>query len=557
VHPYFTRRSWRVVQAYTERFSRKGDLVVDPFGGSGVTAIEALVLGRRACQVDLNPLANFIARQVAVSPVSLEAIVHRFHELRELCEPRLALWRRAGEPELARALEGSDYPRNIPLPRNADTQFVHELFTPRQLVGLACLRQEIARTANPTVRDLLLLAFSATLAKTNRTFISAAGRKPSRGGASIFSLYRYNVPGSPVELDVWEQFAARVNSLLTAKHETNDLIGDWYSGETFRAITGSATRLTDLVGAETADYIYTDPPYGGHIAYLDLSTMWNAWLGFSVTEADRGDEVIEGGDVGHTSDDYTRLLEQSIEQMFAVLKPGRWLSLVFCHRDLSYWATIRDSAERVGFRHVNTVVQPLDVVWSMHRKKNPLRVLAGELVINFLKPARKARRPQPRLRPSDVTLLRTIKLCAEQAICDKGAATTEEIYYVLIPRVLESGLATEATSNGLDLVATLRKQGFLFNDAWGRWEVPAGHRFDPDIPTAVRARAYLRQCLAEARAQGRLARLSSVLSYVAGRLADGDHVSEEVVLRELHCVGRAVQGDLWELREASQQMVMF
>jgi hypothetical protein len=48
-----------------------------------------------------------------------------------------------------------------------------------------------------------------------------------------------------------------------------------------------------------------------------------------------------------------------------------------------------------------------------------------------------------------------------------------------------------------------------------------------------------------------------VLSYVAGRLADGDHVSEEVVLRELHCVGRAVQGDLWELREASQQMVMF
>ncbi len=118
---------------------------MDPFGGSGVTAVEALVLGRRGRQVDLNPLANFIARQVAVSPVSLEAIVHRFHEITECCEPRLAQWRRASEEELARALEGLEYPRNVPLPRNAAVRFVHELFTPRQLVSLAHLRQEIAQ----------------------------------------------------------------------------------------------------------------------------------------------------------------------------------------------------------------------------------------------------------------------------------------------------------------------------------------------------------------------------------------------------------------------------
>src|SRR2546422_10583731 len=65
VHPYFTRRPANVVRAYIERFSREGDTVVDPFGGTGVTAIEAFLLGRNAIHNDLNPFANFIARCIA------------------------------------------------------------------------------------------------------------------------------------------------------------------------------------------------------------------------------------------------------------------------------------------------------------------------------------------------------------------------------------------------------------------------------------------------------------------------------------------------------------
>src|SRR6266481_4855010 len=65
VHPYFTRRPANVVRAYIERFSREGDAVLDPFGGTGVTAIEAFLLGRKAIHNDLNPFANFIAQNVA------------------------------------------------------------------------------------------------------------------------------------------------------------------------------------------------------------------------------------------------------------------------------------------------------------------------------------------------------------------------------------------------------------------------------------------------------------------------------------------------------------
>src|SRR5947208_12625121 len=61
VHPYFTRRPYNVVRDYILRYSQPGDRVLDPFGGSGVTAIEAFLENRIGMHNDINPLANFIA----------------------------------------------------------------------------------------------------------------------------------------------------------------------------------------------------------------------------------------------------------------------------------------------------------------------------------------------------------------------------------------------------------------------------------------------------------------------------------------------------------------
>src|SRR5207249_2512261 len=83
VHPYFTRRPANVVRAYVQRYSQEGDVVLDPFGGTGVTAIEAFLLGRKAIQNDLNPFANFIARNIAdttlTSTVPLQQAFERVH----------------------------------------------------------------------------------------------------------------------------------------------------------------------------------------------------------------------------------------------------------------------------------------------------------------------------------------------------------------------------------------------------------------------------------------------------------------------------------------------
>src|SRR5207237_8291060 len=65
VHPYFTRRPHNVVRRYILHYTRERDRVLDPFGGSGVAAIEAFLENRVGIQNDINPLANFIAKGVA------------------------------------------------------------------------------------------------------------------------------------------------------------------------------------------------------------------------------------------------------------------------------------------------------------------------------------------------------------------------------------------------------------------------------------------------------------------------------------------------------------
>lgn len=59
---YPARFSPAFASAAIARFSKPGDLVVDPYMGGGTTAVEALAQGRRVVGCDLNSLAVFIGR---------------------------------------------------------------------------------------------------------------------------------------------------------------------------------------------------------------------------------------------------------------------------------------------------------------------------------------------------------------------------------------------------------------------------------------------------------------------------------------------------------------
>lgn len=466
-HPYFTRRPWNVVQAYIKHFSRPGDTVLDPFGGSGVTAVEALFLQRKAIHVDVNPLANFITRQIAVSPVSLWQLSEAFARVKENCRPSVLQWRKEPDAFFEKRDPPFWTPSDAKLPRNADVPLVKDLFTRRQLFALALILEQVNRVPDPVHRDLLRFCFSATLAKANRTFISAHNRAASRGGPTILSVYRYNVPKNPVELDPWTQFEERFENLLRCKKETNKGIGEFYSESHCRILHASATNLRRVIEDASVNYIFTDPPYGAHIAYLDLSVMWNAWLGLPVTAANREEEVIEGGDLDHSRDHYLTLLRESILEMARVLKPEGWLSMVFEHRDGALYSQILSAAEEAGLHYVNTVSQSASVVWSMHKKKNPKRVLSGELIINFCKARRFA---ATRRNDSARSVASVLAEVASHETAKRGGARTEDVFNHVMVKLLDGNLLGAAPLSLDDLLHFLVAEGYVFDKVTGRWK---------------------------------------------------------------------------------------
>lgn len=67
-HRYWSRKTWNVVGAYVETYCPPDGIVLDPFAGSGVVAIEAARRNRRAIVCDLNPVANLIT-EITLRPL--------------------------------------------------------------------------------------------------------------------------------------------------------------------------------------------------------------------------------------------------------------------------------------------------------------------------------------------------------------------------------------------------------------------------------------------------------------------------------------------------------
>jgi len=486
VHPYFTRRPANVVRTYVEHYSRIGDTVLDPFGGTGVTAIESLLVGRRAVHNDLNPFANFITANIAdTSLPSTTPLKQAFARIETACVGRVAEIERADEEAVGSRLRSLPLPENIRLPRNSDAEFFRDLFTPRQLAGLATLKQAIDAEADERVRGALLLAWSASVAKLNKTFLSAEGRAESRGGSSIFSIYRYKLANRVIELPIWETFRGRFLNVLAAKDEVLQLCEHFNrthparfrvdSRTHLRVLAQDAAVLSQTLGPRSVDYIFTDPPYGAHIAYLDLSILWNHWLGFPVTDETRAAEAIVGGERDLSEDHYKRKLADSICECFRLLKPDRWLSVVFQHWDASYFATILETAREHGSLLKTAVTQERDVIWSMHKKKNSENVLSGEMILTFHKPATRIH-AATRKTPGVVSFEQILDAVLERRNGEEGAFTSEFLFNQVILEAWRRNCLSALSVKREDFAAQLRSRKWNYDSKTNLWsrEIPAG-----------------------------------------------------------------------------------
>ena len=80
LHRYWGRKAHNVVNEYIKNYTKKNDLVLDPFMGSGVVPIECSKIQRKAIGVDLNPISTFIVNNT-INKIDLNLLEKNFNKI--------------------------------------------------------------------------------------------------------------------------------------------------------------------------------------------------------------------------------------------------------------------------------------------------------------------------------------------------------------------------------------------------------------------------------------------------------------------------------------------
>ena len=245
---------------------------------------------------------------------------------------------------------------------------LHHLFLPRAAHALAALWRRAQACKQPRLRNMLLFFVEQA---TGSMSVLNRFRPTGYSQVNQYLTGVYYVPSQTSELSPWYILNGKLRRLSTAFQRTR-------RRSTVAVTTGdcSATGLPD----NAIDYVFTDPPFGENIYYADLNYLVESW--HRVRTASRPEAIIDRAK-GKTIADYQRLMQRCFTEYCRVLKPGRWMTVVFHNSRNAVWNAIQEAMLSAGF--VVADVRTLDKQQGSYRQVTSTAV-KQDLVISAYKP---------------------------------------------------------------------------------------------------------------------------------------------------------------------------
>ena len=263
--------------------------------------------------------------------------------------------------------------------RMATTQSsaVHRLYLARPAHAMAALWSRAEASSDPDMRRMLLWFVEQAiwgLSILNRYQPLQNGRL---GGSQVNRQLNgvFYVPSqisecSPI-YNLGGRFDRLVRQAFASAYTTRDLS---------IVTTGDCARVD--IPDRCVDYIFTDPPFGENISYADLNFLVESWHRVT-TEA--SSEAIIDTVRGKNSNLYQDSIRSCFTEYYRILKPGRWITVVFSNSSASVWRALQEAIHSAGF--VVADVRSLDKKQGSYRQVTSSAV-KEDLVVSAYKPLR-------------------------------------------------------------------------------------------------------------------------------------------------------------------------
>ena len=432
MHKYWGKKPFNEISKFIEKYSVKGDSVMDSFCGSGVTLVEALKLGRKCVGIDLNPIAIKLT-EVSLTRVKPDRITDEYKIIENNLKKQInslyemdykgekttithIIWKnddpievwystnnkrkliRDGLPvdiEMSNKplLQPKWYPKTLMFENSrinvSANQTVADLFTPRAIVALSLIAEEINKIKDNDLRNVFQLTLSGTLSQASKLVFVIRRRSQNVDNniskAEVGSwVIGYWIPEEHFEINVWNCFENRFKRILKGENEIYSIFSNFpknYFKDFVTLINGSATNIP-LENA-SIDYVFIDPPHSNRIPYMEQSLMWNAWLSLD-NNIDWDNEIIvsEAKERKNKNDaNYNNLLSLSFSEISRVLKKDKYISMAFNCLNDNTWINTLNAFIVNGFELDDIV--PLEYSATSVVQDNRKNALKTDFVLTF------------------------------------------------------------------------------------------------------------------------------------------------------------------------------
>lgn len=251
----------------------------------------------------------------------------------------------------------------------AGVTHVHHFFLPRAAHAIAALWRKAHAVPDPRLRRMAVF-----LAEQSIWTMALLNRFQRQGFKQVNKFLNgvYYVPSIHCEISPSYALAARGKRIASAMAKLGS------RSDTAMISTGDCAALP--IGDSTIDYIFTDPPFGENIYYADLNFLVEAWHG--VMTASANEAIIDQAKKKNVHE-YQELMRRCFEEYRRVLKPGRWMTVVFSNSSNAIWHAIQETMGTAGF--VVADVGYLDKKQGSYRQVTSSAV-TQDLVISAYKP---------------------------------------------------------------------------------------------------------------------------------------------------------------------------
>lgn len=267
IHPYPAKLITHIPYFFINNsyFLKDGDIVLDPFCGSGTVLLESILANKCAYGADANPLARLISE---VKTQYIPSIVVK-KNLRKILRR-------------ARSVD------KIEIPEIRNCTF---WYTKKVLLGLSALKSTIEEIKDDTIRKFFLLNLSNISRKLSLADprISVPVRlNPNRFGQGSKDYGKIESKISELEnVDVFTKFEICVKENLLRLSRLQGI------KNTAKVIAKDSRKLTISLNSKrrlkknSVSLIITSPPYAGAQKYIRASSLNLGWLGMGSPEGIR------------------------------------------------------------------------------------------------------------------------------------------------------------------------------------------------------------------------------------------------------------------------------